>query len=97
MSEARLTIYTTARCPMCERAKVLLAKWGVPYRDVRVDGNRQGLVEMARVTKGARTVPQFAIDGRWVGGFSELTELHGDGVLAGLVGDPPEGEAGESA
>jgi glutaredoxin 3 len=40
---------------------------------------------MARLTSGARTVPQIAIDGKWIGGFSELTELHMDGVLDDLM------------
>jgi glutaredoxin 3 len=61
---------------MCERTKQLLNKWGIPYQEVRVDQNRAGLVEMARLTQGARSVPQIAIDNQWIGGFAELTELH---------------------
>lgn len=96
MSDPRLTIFTTERCPICERAKVLLEKWGIGYRNVRVDGNRAGLVEMARVARGARTVPQFAIDGRWIGGFPELTELHRDGRLATLIGETQSDSDNES-
>lgn len=81
----RVTVYSTGRCPICEKTKHLLTKWGIPYREVRVDQDRAGLVEMARLTNGARTVPQIAIDGKWIGSFMELTELHMDSKLDELV------------
>ncbi len=82
---ARVKVFSTGRCPMCDRAKRLLDKWGIPYQDVRVDQDRAGLVEMARLTRGARTVPQIAIDGQWIGSFIELTELHMGNKLDHLV------------
>jgi glutaredoxin 3 len=41
--------------------------------------------EFAETTNGARTVPQILIDGKPIGGFSELTELHMDGELDELM------------
>jgi len=41
--------------------------------------------EFVDVTNGARTVPQIIIDGKPIGGFSELTELHMDGELDTLM------------
>ena len=70
---------------MCERAKGLLKKWAIDYDEVRVDQDRAGLIEMYRVTKGARTVPQITIDDQWVGGLTELTELHMEGELDDLI------------
>ncbi len=81
---SRVTIYSTATCPICERAKALLTKWHIPYTEVAVDRDREGLKEMLTLTHHARTVPQITIDGRWIGGFNELTELHMDGELDGL-------------
>jgi len=40
---------------------------------------------MLGVTNGARTVPQILLNGKWIGGFSELTELHMDGELDSLM------------
>ena len=40
---------------------------------------------MLAVTDHARTVPQITIDGRWIGGFHELTEMHMEGTLTDLV------------
>ena len=62
-----------------------MTKWGIPYDESRVDLDRSALKEMLEVTDHARTVPQITIDGRWIGGFDELTELHMDGELDELV------------
>ena len=82
---ARLTVYSTGLCPICDKTKAVLVKWGIPYEEVLVDQDQAGLREFSRVTNGARTVPQITIDGNWIGGFSELTELHMDDKLNDLV------------
>lgn len=82
---ARVKIYSTATCPICDKAKTLLTKWNIPYDEARVDQDRESLKEMLEISNHARTVPQIAIDNRWIGGFSELTELHMDGELDDLV------------
>ncbi len=81
----RVTIYSTGRCPICDRTKALLTKWRIPYQEARVDLDRQLLKEMLTVTNHARTVPQIVIDSRWIGGFNELTELHMEGGLVSLI------------
>lgn len=86
---ARIKIYSTGTCPLCERAKNLLTKYRIAYDEVRVDLDRAGLKEMLEVTNHPRTVPQILIDGRPIGGFTELTELHMDGGLDELM--PPSG------
>lgn len=86
---ARVKIYSTGRCPMCDKAKKLLSKWCIPFQEVRVDQDRSGLIEMSRLTSGARSVPQIAIDGKWIGSLMELTELHMDDKLDELVTDSP--------
>jgi glutaredoxin 3 len=85
----RVKIYSTGTCPLCERAKNLLRKYRIGYDEVRVDIDRAGLKEMLAATNHARTVPQIFIDGRHIGGFTELTELHMDGGLDDLM--PPSG------
>lgn len=83
---ARVTIYSTGTCPICDKSKNLLAKWGIDYDEVRVDLDRAALKQMLELTNHARTVPQFAIDGEWIGGFSDLTERHMEGALDELMG-----------
>lgn len=82
---ARVKIYSTGTCPYCERAKNLLTRLGIAYDEVRVDLDRAGLKEMLAATNHARTVPQIVVDGRHIGGFTELTELHMEGALDGLL------------
>ena len=82
---ARLKIYSTGRCPMCDKTKKLLLKWGIPYTEARVDTDNAALREMSVKTDGARTVPQITIDGKWIGGFSELTMMHMDDELDDLM------------
>ncbi len=60
---ARLTVFSTGICPICDKTKSLLVKWGIAYDEVRVDQGQAGLREFSQVTKGARTVPQITIDG----------------------------------
>jgi glutaredoxin 3 len=81
----RVTVYSTGTCPICDKAKTLLSKWSIPYSESRVDLDRGQLKEMLEMSNHARTVPQIAIDGKWIGGFNELTELHMDGELDALV------------
>ena len=82
---ARLKVYSTGICPICDKTKSLLVKWGIQYDDIRVDQDQAALREFSQVTNGARTVPQITIDGKWIGGFTELTELHMDDELDDLM------------
>jgi len=81
----RVKVYSTGTCPLCSKTKDLLKKWKIEYQEIRVDQERSGLVEMSELTNGARTVPQISIDGKWIGGFSDLTELHMDDGLDELM------------
>jgi len=82
---AEVIIYSTGTCPICDKTKALLTKWNIPYEELRVDLSQSALKEMLEKTEHARTVPQILIRDKWIGGFSELTELHMDGELDELV------------
>ena len=81
----RVKVYSNGTCPICDKAKSLLTKWGIPYTEVRVDLDQSALREFSQVTNGARTVPQFTIDGNWIGSFTDLTEMHMDDQLDHLM------------
>ena len=83
MSE--VVVFSTGSCPLCEKTKTLLKKWGIAYDERRVDLDQDALKEMAQVSNGARSVPQIVIKGKLIGGFSELTELKMDGDLDDLM------------
>jgi glutaredoxin 3 len=82
---SRVIVFSTAHCGYCSRAKDMLERWGIPFEEVRIDQDSAAMKEFARITNGARTVPQIIIDGKPIGGFSELTELHMDGELDALM------------
>jgi len=82
---AQVKIYSTASCPICTKAKAVLTKWNIEYEEVRIDQSTEALKEMLALTDHARTVPQIIVKGKWIGGFSELTELHMDGELDELM------------
>lgn len=87
MTEASdVVVYSTGWCPYCVRAKALLERKGVPFREVRVDedpAERQTMLERSR---GQRTVPQIFIGDRHVGGFDDLYALEKAGELDPLLG-----------
>jgi glutaredoxin 3 len=76
-----VTVYSTGTCPICVKVKAFLDRRGIDYAEVRIDLDRDAMREFAVVTNGARTVPQIVLDGRCIGGFTELTELDMDGGL----------------
>lgn len=84
---ARIVVYSTGICPYCVRAKHLLTKLGIAFEEVRIDLDPSRRREFLEVTNGARTVPQIVIDGRCIGGYSELSELHMEGMLARWIPD----------
>ena len=76
----RIRIYTTAWCGYCVRAKALLDGKGIPYEEVRIDDDpafRKTIFELT----GGWTVPQILIDGRPIGGYTELWRLYASGAL----------------
>ena len=80
MAPARITIYTKASCPFCVRAKALLARKGVAFEEIPVEGDdrlRAWLVERS----GQMTVPQVFAGDRSLGGFSDLDALDREGKL----------------
>lgn len=82
---ARVKVYGTGVCPICDKTKKLLDKWKIPFDEMRIDLDKEALQEFTSVTNGARMVPQITIDNKWIGGFSELTELHMEDALDELV------------
>jgi glutaredoxin 3 len=76
----RIRVYSTRWCGYCVRAKSLLESRGIEYEEISLDDDpafRQKLFDLT----GAWTVPQILIDGRPIGGYTELWRLDRDGRL----------------
>jgi glutaredoxin 3 len=80
-----VTIYTTASCPYCIRAKALLRKKNVSFREIALDDDPEARREMTAQAHGRRTVPQIFFNGVHIGDSDELHELDRTGALDKLV------------
>ena len=78
-------VYTWSNCPFCIRAKDLLSRKGVPFKEIDLDGKDDELKALRERT-GMRTVPQIFIGETHVGGFSELAALDAKGELDRMLG-----------
>ncbi len=86
---AVVTMYTTATCPYCLRAKALLKERGVTAIDeVRVDLDPAARLAMVERT-GRRTVPQIFIGDAHIGGCDDLIALDQRGGLTPLISRNP--------
>jgi glutaredoxin 3 len=81
---ARIQLYTTEWCGYCVRAKALLEQRGLEFEEIRVDDDPNFRSALQELT-GGWTVPQVVIDGRPIGGYSELWQLDRAGELAHLA------------
>lgn len=81
---ASVTIYTTRFCPYCIRAKHLLGKKQVRYKEIPVDGKPELRQEMTDKAN-RHTVPQIWIGSRHIGGCDELYALERTGQLDELL------------
>jgi glutaredoxin 3 len=80
-----VTMYTTAVCPYCIRAKQILKARGVAdINEIRVDMQPQERAKMMEIT-GRRTVPQIFIGDTHVGGCDDLVDLDSRGGLLPLL------------
>ncbi|MCE9651347.1 MAG: glutaredoxin 3 [Parvibaculum sp.] len=82
---ADVTIYTTMMCPYCHRAKSLLSKKGVSFKEVDVGMDADKRAEMEKRASGGYTVPQIFIGDRHVGGCDDLFALDRAGKLDPLL------------
>lgn len=80
-----VTLYTTAICPYCRRAKMLLDAKGVTYSEIDVGARPDLREEMVQRANGRTTVPQIFIGETHVGGADDLMALERSGKLDPLL------------
>jgi glutaredoxin 3 len=79
-------MYSTSWCPYCERARALLQRKSVAFREVKLDDEPDQRQRMLERSNGRRTVPQIFIGETHVGGFDDLYALDRSGELDRLLG-----------
>lgn len=84
---AKVELYSTAQCPYCVRAKMLLDAKGIDYEEIQVDKDPVARDIMVKRSGGKRTVPQIFINERSMGGFDDLWQLEQSGQLDDLLNE----------
>lgn len=92
----QIVMYTTAMCPYCVRAKMLLQRKGMSWEEKRIDVDHSLMGEMLQ-RSNRRTVPQIFIDEHHVGGYDDMAELEAMGRLDPLLGLAAPAMPGDAA
>ncbi len=80
-----VTVYSTTVCPYCIRAKQLLERKGIAYKEVNLSQEAPEVrIELMQRTNH-RTVPQIFINDQFIGGFDQLYALEREGKLDNLL------------
>jgi glutaredoxin 3 len=81
-----VVVYSTGWCPYCDRARNLLERKSVAFREIKIDEDDAERAVMMSRSGGRRSVPQIFIGDRHVGGFDDLYALDKAGELDQLLG-----------
>lgn len=84
---ARVVVYTKRYCPYCTAAKALLRSKGVSFEEKDIDDDTEKRQWLASVS-GQRTVPQVFVNGRPLGGYTDIAALDDEGKLDRLLSEP---------
>ncbi len=80
----KVTVYTTEPCSFCARVKGLLKSRGVEFEEINLSKDPSGRVELAQRT-GMMTFPQVIVNGKLLGGFTEVQAAAESGRLDELL------------
>lgn len=85
---ANVELYTIQYCPYCASARQLLDRKGVTYTVHDLSNlPDEELHRTILQISGKRTVPQIVINGRSVGGYTDLRRLEETGELDRLLNE----------
>ncbi|MEM7724900.1 MAG: glutaredoxin 3 [Cyanobacteria bacterium P01_A01_bin.45] len=82
---AKVEIYTWSTCPFCIRAKGLLDKKGVEYKEYCIDGDEEARAEMSERASGRSSLPQIFINDSHIGGCDDIYALESRNKLDELL------------
>lgn len=80
-----IVLYTKPGCPFCIKAKALLTKKNVHYREIIASQNAEIRAEMVKKAHGRNTFPQIFVGEHHVGGCDDLFALEKAGKLDALL------------
>ena len=81
---AKVLMYKKNPCPYCDRAVNFLEGRGIEFEVVDLTGKQDELEKIKNET-GWRTVPIIMIDGKLIGGYTDLKALDEEGKLMEML------------
>ena len=81
----KIEIYTTDYCPFCVKAKNLLNKKKVVFKEINVSNDDNLREKMTKMANGARSVPQIFADGIHIGDCDKIHQLDKENKLDSLL------------
>lgn len=74
---SKVILWSKYHCSYCDQAKSLLKQKGIAFEERKI-GDGWTREELLEEIPTARTVPQIIIDGKLIGGFTELKSYLND-------------------
>ncbi|KAI3405130.2 hypothetical protein KGF56_002086 [Candida oxycetoniae] len=83
----KVVVYSKTYCPYCRATKDLLSRYGVSYELIELDTIEDGATIQRALEEitGQRTVPNIFINGKHIGGNSDLQNLNQSNKLKQLL------------
>ncbi|WP_413288238.1 glutaredoxin domain-containing protein [Bdellovibrio sp. HCB337] len=81
---AKVVIYTKDPCPYCVRAINFFNEYGVKFEEIDLSDKPEEIDRIKNET-GWRTVPIIMINGKLIGGYSDMKALHDEGKFEPLL------------
>ena len=70
---SNITVYSKNMCGYCVQAKNLLKNKGIEFEEINIEEKPEAREFV--ISEGHRTMPQIYIDGKSMGGYTELVKL----------------------
>lgn len=84
---AKIVVYTMDYCPYCLRAKDLLKRRGIDFKEILVPMDDEAQWDELEKKSGMKTMPQIFHGERLIGGYNDLAALDQKDQLASLRSD----------
>lgn len=81
---AQVIVYTKDPCPYCERAIRFLEDREIAFEEIDLTG-REDEINRIKNETGWRTVPIIMINGKLIGGYTDLKALDDEGKLEPML------------
>ena len=77
-NQMEIIVYSKNNCVFCNKAKQMLKNLGLDYKEKKMEDFESVESMLEDIGKKVRTMPQIKIDGKLVGGYTQLVEYFAD-------------------